>query len=157
MRFRLNTKLIPLFLFAGCTAGGETGDDAQSPQSDRGRAVFGSYCAACHQPDGKGLMGNVPPLDNSTWLTGSEQRLIRIVLHGLRGPIEIDGKNFNREMPGFGLVLSDADIAAVLMHVRRRYGETENVIMQENVQEIRAATGGRTEYWTVEELEGFSE
>ena len=73
----------------------------------RGRTQYASYCAACHHIEGSGVAGEAPPLTGSFWVTGPQERLIRIVLHGLRGPIEVGGKIYNREMPGFGQVLTD--------------------------------------------------
>lgn len=97
-------------------------------------------------------MGEAPPLDKSPWVTGSEERLIRIVLHGVRGPIEVHGKTYNREMPGFGQILSNAEIAAMLSFVRKRFGEPSPEILATSVGQVREATPGRTEYWSVEEL-----
>jgi mono/diheme cytochrome c family protein len=112
---------------------------------------FKSYCSACHQYDDQG-MGEAPPLDRSPWVTGPEERLIRIVLHGVRGPIEVHGKTYNREMPGFGQILSNDEIAALLSFVRKRFGESSAPILATSVERVRAASPGRTEYWSVEEL-----
>src|SRR5207247_8310594 len=91
------------------------------PDAEPGRIRFQTYCAACHQYDGQ-RMGDAPPLAGSPWVTGLEDTLIKIVLHGVRGPIEIEGKTYDQEMPGFGRVLSDADVASLLSFVRRRFG-----------------------------------
>ena len=121
------------------------------PVGEAGSREFQSYCAACHQYDGQG-MGDAPPLAGSPWVTGPEERLIRIVMHGVRGALEVGGKTYDREMPGFGQVLSDADIAALLSFVRRRYGAPSPPVAVETVGRVRAASPGRTEYWRVEEL-----
>src|SRR6476646_1566108 len=91
-----------LVLLAGC---GSPRRQARTPNADAGRTQFQSYCAACHQYDGQG-MGDAPPLAGSPWVTGPESRLIRIVLHGVRGPMEVNGKTYDQEMPGFGTILS---------------------------------------------------
>lgn len=88
----------------------------------------------------------------SRWVAGPENRLIKIVLHGVRGPVEVQGKIDDREMPGFGQVLSDADIASLLSFVRRRFGAPSEPITAETVGRVRAASPGRTDYWKVEEL-----
>ena len=46
---------------------------------------------------GKGLAGIYPSLAESDWINGDPDRLIRIVLHGLSGPIEVNGKLFQSE------------------------------------------------------------
>lgn len=97
-------------------------------------------------------MGAAPPFDDSPWVTGPEDRLIKIVLHGVSGRMEIHGKNYDREMPGFGQVLSDADIASLLTYVRGRFGGPSEPITPEAVKKVRAASPNRTAYWTVDEL-----
>ncbi|MEX2303220.1 MAG: cytochrome c [Bryobacterales bacterium] len=135
-------------LLAGCSL--RSASPAR-PLAEPGKVSFNNYCSACHQYDEQG-MGEAPPLDKSPWVTGSEERLIRIVLHGVRGPIEVHGKTYNREMPGFGQILSNAEIAAMLSFVRKRFGEPSPEILATSVGQVREATPGRTEYWSVEEL-----
>lgn len=119
---------------------------------DSGKTRFENYCAACHQRGGLGIEGRVPPLDGSPWVAGPESRLVRIVLHGLRGPIEIAGQTYNLEMPSFGQAFTDDDIAAMLTYVRTRYGTPSPPITAATVSQVRAATENRAEYWTVDEL-----
>ena len=98
------------------------------------------------------MMGEAPPLEGSSWLAGPENLLIKIVLHGLHGPIEVRGKSYNQEMPGFAPILSDADIASLLSYVRRRFGGATTPTSEAAVSSIRSANRGRTNYWTVPEL-----
>lgn len=122
-----------------------------APPVPSGGELFQSYCAACHQYDGQGV-GEAPPLDNSPWVVGPAERLIKIALHGVRGKMEIQGKTYNREMPGFGQILSDEDTATLLSFVRSRFGAPEEPISAAMVHQVRTANEGRTDYWTVEEL-----
>ena len=117
-----------------------------------GEASFKSYCAACHQHGGQGVEGRVPPLDNSPWVSGSEDRLVRIVLNGLRGPIEIDGKTYNLEMPAFRMLFKDDNISSILTYVRQRYGAPSPPVTTETVARVRQETQDRSRYGTVEEL-----
>jgi mono/diheme cytochrome c family protein len=96
-------------------------------------------------------MGDAPPLAGSPWVTGPEDRLIRIVLHGVRGPMEVHGKTYDQEMPGFGQILSDPDIASLLSFVRKRFGPSES-IAPATVNRVRASHQGRTAYWSTREL-----
>lgn len=86
------------------------------------------------------------------WVTGPPDRLIKIVLHGVRGPMVIDGKTYDLEMPGFGQVLPDADIAALLSYVRKRFGGPSELLSPAAVGRVRAAHPTRTDYWSVSEL-----
>ncbi len=143
------TGLGLVWLLVGCGVRRE--QVVHMPAAEPGRAQFESYCAACHDYDGQGI-GQAPPLEASSWVTGPENRLIRIVLHGVQGAIEVSGKTYNREMPGFGQVLSDAEVASLLSYVRRRFGGTSEPITPGAVSQVRAASQNRTDYWTVEEL-----
>ena len=88
----------------------------------------------------------------SSWVRGPESRLIRIVLHGMRGPIEVGGETYDREMLGFGQVINDDQIAALLTYVRGRWGDIDRPVEEENVSQTRRATAHRIGYWTVDEL-----
>lgn len=138
--------LLAAVLLAACGDGKQPSGAAREP----GALEFTSYCAACHQPDGRGVDGGAPPLEGSTWVTGDERRLICIVLHGLGGQIEVKGRVYQLEMPSFGPILGDHRIAAVLSYVRRRHGGAP--VSAESVRRVREATRERHAYWTVEEL-----
>ena len=98
------------------------------------------------------MMGEAPPLEGSSWVAGPENRVVKIVLHGLHGPIEVSSQNYNQEMPGFAPILTDADIASLLSYARRRYGGASTPVSEAAVSAIRAANRGRANYWTVDEL-----
>jgi mono/diheme cytochrome c family protein len=85
-------------------------------------------------------------------VTGPESRLIKIVLHGVRGEMVIQGRAYDQEMPGFSPVLADGEIASLLSFVRRQFGGINTPIAPATVSAIRAAHSKRTAYWTVEEL-----
>jgi mono/diheme cytochrome c family protein len=101
------------------------------------------YCNTCHQPDGLGLSASgFPPLAGTKWVTGSEERLIKIVLKGLMGPMEIGGKAYAGQVPmtPFGGMLNDREVAAVLTYVRKSFGNDASVISPEKVKQVRATT-----------------
>src|SRR5436305_1463336 len=54
---------------------------------EAGETIYELTCTACHQYHGLGLESLAPPLAGSEWVLGSEERLIRIVLQGLRGRV----------------------------------------------------------------------
>lgn len=145
--------LIMLFFIPACTTTEKNTVRLNTPESNHGETLFLSYCGACHQYDGQGV-GKAPPLDGTQWVTGPEERLIKIVLHGLRGPMEIQNVQYNAEMPGFGNTLSDNEISALLTYVRKRFGHQNNssAISPETVRRVRNENRDRTEYWRVEEL-----
>ncbi len=86
-----------------------------------GAKLFADTCAACHQPDGKGKPGEFPPLAMNRDIFLARDFPILVVLHGLDGPIKVNGKNYKNTMPPFDF-LSDAEIAAVINYVRSSFG-----------------------------------
>ena len=118
---------------------------------DQGKDLFLISCGACHQPNGQGQEGLAPPLVDSEWVLGSPQRLMRIVLHGLHGPINVKGKPFQLDMPALG-VFDDDQIAGILTFTRREWGHTANPVEPGLVKTIRAETEKREEAWTEPEL-----
>ena len=114
---------------------------------DSGKQTFAGLCAACHQPTGKGLEGLAPPLADSEWVNGDPERIIKVVMHGLRGPIKVKGLSYSYDMPAAGF-LSDEQIAGVLTYIRREWDHEASPVPLDLVQKIRAETKGRTDAWT---------
>jgi len=132
--------------------GAATTAAAAKEQLPDGKQVFSTTCAACHQATGEGVPGVYPPLAGSEWVTGDEAKVVRILLHGVTGPIEVAGETFNSMMPPWGATLKDADIAAVLTYARSTWGNKGTPITAAKVAAIRAATASRTTPWTAAEL-----
>jgi mono/diheme cytochrome c family protein len=118
-----------------------------------GKRVFTGTCIACHQANGLGIPGQYPPLAGSEWAQGNEERVISIVLHGLNGPITVEGKDYNNVMAPLGEVLKDEQIANVISYVRAEWGNTAAEVQPETVAKVRAANAGRKTYWTAAELQ----
>jgi mono/diheme cytochrome c family protein len=125
---------------------------AEQEQYEVGRQVYAATCAQCHKPDGLGQDGLAPPLIDSEWTVGPAEASVRIVLHGLRGPISVAGRAWNLEMPALRL-LSDQQIAAALTYVRRSWDHTADPVPAALVTKVRAETQERQEAWTANELQ----
>jgi mono/diheme cytochrome c family protein len=119
----------------------------------KGRLLFRPNCAVCHQDTGRGVPGQFPPLAGADWVEaeGSE-RLIRIVLHGLHGPIMVNDTQYNAAMFGFKDMLGDEEIAAILSYIRNSWGNKGSMVAPEEVAQIRSEEAGRTTPWTADEL-----
>ncbi len=124
-----------------------------------GKTQFNAVCITCHQAQGQGVPGVYPPLAGSEWVNGPADRVIRIVLYGLKGDVHVEGKVFNAaSMPVFGQVAgsaynwTDQKIAAVLTYVRQDFGNKADPITPDEVGAVRSAVGNRKE-WSEAELE----
>jgi mono/diheme cytochrome c family protein len=125
--------------------------EAQKAHIEQGKALY-AVCGACHLPNGQGQEGLAPPLAGSEWVTGPEGRLIRIVLQGVGGPIEVNGKEYSLDMPGLAAALSDEQIAQILSYIRREWGHEASVVETAAVTKIRDSTKDRGASWTADEL-----
>jgi mono/diheme cytochrome c family protein len=125
---------------------------AEAEEQASGSGVYTSRCLACHQANGSGLPSVFPPLAGSEYVNGDSARLVRLVLHGLSGPVKVAGSAFNGAMPAWKDQLKDAEIAAVLSYVRSSFGNHASAVSVTDVAKERAATANRTAPWTAREL-----
>jgi mono/diheme cytochrome c family protein len=115
----------------------------------RGKALFQGEagCIGCHGMDGTGLPNLGPTLDTSDWVKGDENRVVRVLLHGLSGPIKIKGKKFTplAFMPGLeqNPAISDQDLADILTYARSAWSNRAEQIKKKTVSRIRKETAGR--------------
>ncbi|MBI5388583.1 MAG: cytochrome c [Verrucomicrobia bacterium] len=121
----------------------------------RGKTVFKTFCAPCHMESGLGDSTRfIPPLAGSEWVnTDGPNRIVRIVLNGLQGPITVKGQSYGgAAMLPWRDVLNDQDIAAVLTYVRSEWGNKGAPVTPEDAKKVREATAARSENWTADEL-----
>jgi len=111
--------------------------------ADEGARVYSSVCVTCHQADGRGLPNVFPPLAGSDYLMSDKDRSIRILLNGLKGPITVNGKAFNSEMPKPNL--TDEQIASVLTYVRGNFENQGDAVTVADVVRVRAGAGSAPE------------
>jgi mono/diheme cytochrome c family protein len=117
---------------------------AEQARFAAGREVYQNLCAACHQPDGRGLERVAPPLVGSELALSPPGVPIRILLNGKEGSVGL--------MPPLGYTLTDDQIAAVLTYIRHEWGQSASAVDPAAVAQIRSSTSGRTKPWTNDEL-----
>ena len=158
----------PIFLSAMAQIdGGEyiepVGSIAEDPDSPIAKAyAWGAslyaqegYCQTCHQKDGKGLGATgYPPLAGSPWVTGDPERLIKLVMYGLYGPIEVLGKQYDGQVPmtAYGGLMGNEEMAAILTFVRNSWGNEASMIKPEQIGTVRTSTAGRKDMYKASEL-----
>lgn len=119
----------------------------------RGEALY-TECIACHGADGRGTTGQVPSLVGSERAQGPAARAIRVLLHGMVGPMESEGLKFDGSMPPT-THRRDSEIAAILTYIRRAWGNTGDPVAPLDVSAVRVKHEGRTRPWTAEELDAL--
>jgi mono/diheme cytochrome c family protein len=128
-----------------------------------GREVFNrdAHCATCHGENGKGAIeGIYPPLNDNEWVMGNEDRLIKMVLKGIWGPIEVAGKQYDPTkglppMTGFEGILTDAEIAAVITYTRIQFGNKKvlsRIVDPADIARVREEVKDKTGFYMVDEI-----
>ena len=131
--------------------------DPESAFRALGESTFNKSCALCHQANGLGKEGQFPPLAGSDWLLApGPNRIGRIVLNGLSGPIRVQAANgvvaLNATMAPLGGTYSDEELAAALSYARRQWGNNASKITPDQIKTIRAAIAGHRAPFTPDEL-----
>lgn len=137
--------------------GGDAGADPFQTAMKKGASGY-AVCGGCHQGNGGGIPGSFPPLAGSEYVKGGTERLIRIVQHGLTGPITVAGQGYNTPggMQPFGAAMSAKDLANVLTYIRNSWGNEGTMITEEMVKKVREEEK-RTSQWTDADLKPFAE
>ncbi|OIQ41851.1 MAG: dehydrogenase [Bacteroidetes bacterium MedPE-SWsnd-G1] len=121
-----------------------------------GYYLFKNTCATCHGSGGDGISGVAPPLSNSEFVTGSDETLARIILHGLHGPITVNGIDyeFNGEMPGLvnNPTITNKDVSDIISYLRNAFTTKSKKITLDEIESIRNETPKDGNSYTQEEI-----
>ena len=130
-------------------------DPAERASLDRGATVYNELCFACHGEDGRGAgkAGTAetmaPSLLGSPRVLGHRDHVIKVLLHGMTGPL--NGVSYSDVMIPMGQQ-NDEWIASVGSYIRNAFGNRASFISAPDVARVRAGTRGRTTSWTAAEL-----
>ena len=135
----------PLSYPAGADSGGPVLDE-YDPKVwvAKGKSQYSTVCASCHQPTGEGVAGQFPPLKASEYVIQGETRVVAILLHGIIGPLQVNGKSYNNAMPAQGAVKTNKDIAQIASYIRNEWGNKGSLIYDDQVAELRKGLASRT-------------
>ena len=153
-------------VFSGHAVQGEKAPRVRAPKhlarGDARRYVKGAeiynreaFCGTCHQPNGQGLPdAGFPPLAGTKWAVEDADRLIKLSLKGLMGPIEVKGKKYPGHVPmtAFEGLLNDDEMASVLTYVRNSFGNKASPIRPGQVKKIRDELKGKSDLLNPDEL-----
>jgi mono/diheme cytochrome c family protein len=120
----------------------------------KGRDQYVVTCGACHQADGKGLANMAPALAQSDWVLGDTRRVIGVAVHGLMGPIKVNGEpvvGVPPIMPPHGF-MKDEQLAEILTYVRNAWGNKADGISSAEISDYRKKESARVAPWTEAEF-----
>jgi nitrite reductase (NO-forming) len=106
-------------------------------QIAKGKGVFMQTCFVCHQVNGEGIPGQIPPLAKSDYLLADPHRAVRNILFGQTGDVVVNGKTYNGTMIPLNY-LSDEDVANVVTYVVNSFGNSANAVKVEDVRRLRS-------------------
>lgn len=95
-----------------------------------GKAVYETYCMSCHQENGNGIEGAFPSLVKTGNLA-DKNRLVQIIIKGMRGPVLSKGVQYNGEMAGVDL--TDKEVADLVNYIRNTWGNKAPLIKATDV------------------------
>jgi mono/diheme cytochrome c family protein len=117
---------------------------------NKGKALYSgaAACFGCHGAGGEGVLNLGPPLDESEWVVGNPERLIKLLLHGMTGPVTVAGIEYkpSADMPGLmqNPTLKDSDIADIATYIRHEWSNKAGQIKADVVTRLRKETADRT-------------
>jgi nitrite reductase (NO-forming) len=115
-----------------------TGPLSDAERLDLGKATYARICAACHQAQGQGTPGVFPPLAGADYLARTpSDKLAGHIVHGLQGPITVNGNSYNGVMPPMAF-LADEEIAGALTFVGSSWGNSTKPVRPEDVAKVRS-------------------
>jgi mono/diheme cytochrome c family protein len=123
----------------------------------KGRELYSKegFCATCHQPDGRGVQASgFPPLANSKWVVEDPNRLIKLTLNGIMGPIEVAGKKYEGKTPmiPYAGLMKDEEVAAVLSYIRNSFSNKAPFIKPQDVKKVRAEIKNKKGFYIAADL-----
>ena len=95
-----------------------------------GQEIYKDFCAQCHLEDGKGVKGIYPPLAKSDFLKDIN-RTISSIKYGLKGPITVNGEEYNSIMVSQGL--DDEEISDVVNYILNSWGNSSQELITEEI------------------------
>ncbi|MEJ1095546.1 MULTISPECIES: copper-containing nitrite reductase [unclassified Pseudoxanthomonas] len=121
---------------ATAAASAKAGELTQAEQVEAGKALFVGTCSTCHQANGEGMEGVFPPLAKSDYIAGDAKRVPAAILHGLVGPVKVNGKDYDSNMPPMNQ-LTDDEVANISTYVLNSWGNPGGRVTKEEAAAIR--------------------
>lgn len=141
--------------------GVDPGSDVQQDEYDpkvwlaKGRNEYAQACVVCHQPTGEGLAGQFPPLKASEYVIHGEERVISLLLHGIVGQLQVNGKAYNGAMPAQAALKNNKQIAQIASYIRNEWGNAGSMIYDDQVAELRKKLSSRTAPYSEADLKAI--
>lgn len=131
--------LISSLYLSACSTKKESTSDISSTKFEQyyvqGEQLYVKNCSNCHQKNGTGLGLLYPPLNKSDYLQDNFEQVICILKNGKEGEIIVNGKSFNKAMPGISS-LTDLEVAEIATYIYNSWDHSHGIIEVSEVSRI---------------------
>ncbi len=103
----------------------------------QGQGLYEKNCSNCHQKNGKGLGLVYPPLAPSDYAAKNFEATLCLMKYGHKGEIIVNGKNFNKAMPGIPS-LTELEIAEIATYLYNSWGRERGTVEIQQVKQAMA-------------------
>lgn len=131
--------LFIILLLAACS----TKSDSTTPDTSTkfqqyfvpGEQLYVLHCSNCHQKNGTGLGLLFPPLNKSDFMDKNFEEVICLMKNGKKGELLVNGKSFNKEMPGIPS-LTDLEVAEIATYIYNSWERQRGLIEVQEASRI---------------------
>lgn len=141
-----NRLVIFLLVIVGCgPAGTENAAYEQLSRADKakfnkyillGKEIYDNNCASCHQDNGMGLRGIIPPLVNADYMKESQMEIPCLLLKGARDTLLVNGRAYPPEMPAHQL--TNLELAEVITYINNSWGNQLGLMSVKKIDSLVA-------------------
>jgi len=134
-------NLLAVFLILSCGSGKKSDNEDVHSRLDtkglqlfsNGKQLYTKYCQNCHMENGEGLGTLIPPLKNSDYLMNHIAKAARIIKYGLKGPIKVNGIDYNQPMPA-NPDMTSLEIQELLVYISNAWGNKAELVTLEEIE-----------------------
>ncbi|MCW8918317.1 MAG: cytochrome c [Gammaproteobacteria bacterium] len=111
---------------------------------ERGEAMYLQHCAACHQPDGKGIPGFFPSLAGHPRVNSDHpekiQEYLAAIIFGYHGGLIVNRQLYSGRMPPIGQLgrLNDGELLDLINYQRQSWGNSARAVTAAELAEARS-------------------
>ena len=100
-----------------------------------GEELYAKHCSNCHGKEGEGLRSLYPPLAGSDYLRDHQADLPCMLIHGMEGPIAVNGKIYDLPMPGVE-TLNGSQVYRIMEYINTSWGNDIETAPKEKVKAV---------------------
>ncbi len=140
MRYLIKNGLIICFVLSvmACSQNKDAKGDLSLKSQQyfvQGEKLYVTHCSNCHQKNGTGLGLLFPPVNKSDFMDQNFEKVICLMKNGIEGEIIVNGKQFNKAMPGIPS-LTDLEITEITTYIYNKWGNRRDSISLQQVSTI---------------------